>query len=98
MLTRQSFWTTLGSVAVALSAAAAATAAESARLAAYRQDGQTSYALSLATDMPSKEIEAVDIVVLFDTSASQQGAYRETAIESLKALLAGLRPTDRVQV
>src|SRR5215213_5220291 len=98
MLTRQSFWTTFLSLAATSAAAGAAMAADSARLAAYRQDGQTSYALSLSADMPKKEVDAVDVVVLFDTSASQQGAYRETAIESLKALLAGLRTTDRVQV
>ena len=98
MLTRYSFWTGLVGLATSVAVAGSAMAADSARLATYRQEGQTSYALSLAADMPAKEVDAVDVVVLFDTSASQQGAYRETAIESLKAMLAGLRPSDRVQI
>nr|MBA3480357.1 VWA domain-containing protein [Pirellulales bacterium] len=98
MLTRYSFWTGLVGLATLVAMAGSAVAADSARLATYRQDGETSYALSLTADMPNKEVDAVDVVVLFDTSASQQGAYRETAIESLKALIAGLRPSDRVQV
>ena len=98
MLTRYSFWTGLVGLATTVAVAASALAADSARLATYRQDGETSYALSLTADMPNKEVDAVDVVVLFDTSASQQGAYRETAIESLKALITGLRPSDRVQV
>ena len=98
MLTRYSFWTRSMCLATALAVSASAIAADTARLAAFRQDGETSYALSLTADMPNKEVDAVDVVVLFDTSASQQGAYRETAIETLRSLLAGLRPSDRVQV
>ncbi|HEX6962482.1 MAG TPA: VWA domain-containing protein, partial [Lacipirellula sp.] len=98
MLARQSFWTLLLGLAAMASAAASSLAADSARLATYRQNDQTSYAISVMADMPAKEVEAVDVVVLFDTSASQTGAYREVALESLKALLAGIRPTDRVQI
>src|SRR5690349_2122532 len=98
MLIRQSFWTRLLGLATAGLVANSALAADSARLAAYRQNDETSYAISLATELPAKEVEAVDVVVLFDTSASQQGAYREVALESLRALLAGMRPSDRVQI
>src|SRR5689334_10443621 len=76
----------------------AANAANTARLATYRLNNQSSYALSVTADLPKKEMDGVDVVVLFDTSASQQGAYRETALESLKTMVAGMRPTDRVQV
>ena len=85
MLTRQSFWTTLLGLAAMVSAQASALAADSARLATYRQNDQTSYAISVMADLPAKEVEAVDVVVLFDTSASQTGPYREVALESLKA-------------
>ena len=39
-----------------------------------------------------------DIVIVFDTSASQTGVYRETGIAALEACLAKLTPTDRVQL
>ncbi len=88
----------LGLVTSSLLASAAATAADSARLTTFVADGQTSYALSLAADAPAKEVAAVDVVVLFDTSASQQGPYRDSALAALETMLAGMRPTDRVQI
>ncbi len=88
----------LASLAVAAAvAASSAHAAESARLATYAADGQTSYALSVAPQ-PAAPVPAVDVVVIFDTSASQQGAYRDTALAALDAMLAGMRPTDRVHI
>ena len=64
----------------------------------YEHEGQTAYAVSLMADMPQKEVERSAIVVLFDTSASQQGEYRESALAALDTLLAGLRPTDQVEL
>ena len=98
MRTRRSMWTANLGIAAALAFVATAHAADSGRLTAYRQGDQTSYAVSLAPEMENKEVDGVDVVVLFDTSASQQGAYRETALEALKSLAAGLRPADRVQI
>lgn len=98
MRTCRSIWTANLAIAAALALVATTQAAESARLSAFRQGDQTSYAVSLAPEMANKEVDGVDVVVLFDTSASQQGAYRETALEALKTLAAGLRPTDRVQI
>ncbi|MBA4107711.1 MAG: hypothetical protein C0485_18415, partial [Pirellula sp.] len=98
MRTCRSIWTANLATAAALALVATTQAAESARLSAFRQGDQTSYAVSLAPEMANKEVDGVDVVVLFDTSASQQGAYRETALEALKTLVAGLRPTDRVQI
>ena len=98
MRTCRSIWTANLAIAAALALVATTQAAESARLTAFRQGDQTSYAVSLAPEMANKEVDGVDVVVLFDTSASQQGAYRETALEALKTLVAGLRPTDRVQI
>jgi hypothetical protein len=93
------FWTAATLTATLFCAGAESShAANAGRLATYRQNNQASYALSLTADLPKKELDGVDVVVLFDTSASQQGAYRETALESLKTLVAGMRPSDRVQV
>lgn len=73
-------------------------AAESARLITHERDGQTFYAMSLLPDITPKQVDASSIVVLFDTSASQQGAYREAAMGSLKALVSNLRASDRVEL
>ncbi|MCH7752105.1 MAG: VWA domain-containing protein, partial [Planctomycetes bacterium] len=73
-------------------------AAETARLATFTQDGQTYYALSLTPEIAINEADACSVVVLVDTSASQQGAYRETALAALETLLNGLRPSDQVEL
>lgn len=73
-------------------------AAESARLVTYERDGQTFYAMSLLPEVAQKQADASSIIVLFDTSASQVGAYREAAMHSLNALLGDLRPADRVEL
>jgi len=73
-------------------------AAESSRLITYEHEGQTFYALSLMPEVDNKQTEASSVVVLFDTSASQQGAYRAAAMQSLRALLERLRPSDRVEL
>src|SRR6185295_10816072 len=39
-----------------------------------------------------------DVVVLFDTSASQTSTYRDKALASLDILLAGLHESDRVKL
>lgn len=73
-------------------------APEPARLITYQQEGQTFYALSLMPAVEAKQADTSSIVVLFDTSASQQGAYRAAAMASLQALLDNLRPSDRVEL
>lgn len=75
-----------------------ARADQSARLDTFAQDGQTYYALSLMPEITAKEAENCSVVVLFDTSASQQGAYRESALAALDALLGELRPSDQVEL
>ncbi|HYO24410.1 MAG TPA: VWA domain-containing protein, partial [Lacipirellulaceae bacterium] len=100
MRTRRSLTVSLASiasVAATLGVAHGAAAAESARLTTYSANGQTSYALSVAAE-PAPEIAAVDVVVLFDTSASQQGPYRDSALTALQAMIQGMRPSDRVQI
>ncbi len=64
-----------------------------------RNDGQTFFALSVT---PPANLAAAgtarDIVILFDTSASQAGIYRETALAALEACMAKLGTQDRVQL
>ncbi len=63
------------------------------------EDGQTFFALSVmpSTDAAEKSLPH-DVVIVFDTSASQIGAYRSTAMSALDACLAKLKPNDRVQL
>ncbi len=60
-------------------------------------DGQSYFALRVTAGQatPAKRHQ---VVVLFDTSASQAGAYRETALAALESLLKHLPPTDRVKL
>jgi len=73
-------------------------AAESARLVTYQRDGNTYYALSLMPELDAEEVDASAVVVLFDTSASQQGVFRESAMAALDSLLSNLRPGDQVEL
>ncbi|HEV3004376.1 MAG TPA: vWA domain-containing protein, partial [Pirellulales bacterium] len=59
-------------------------------------DGETYFAMKLSPRVNPPKAEGHDVVVLFDTSASQTGLYREKALQSLDALLASLGARDRV--
>lgn len=61
-------------------------------------DGTTYFAMSLAPSAPLAQSEQRDVVILFDTSASQTSLYRDKALSALEALLAGLNRSDRVQL
>jgi len=61
-------------------------------------DGQTYFAMSLTPTTARPESVANDLVILFDTSASQTGDYRLEALAALETLLASLGPDDRVQL
>jgi hypothetical protein len=82
--------------------AASVRAAEpgSAELQTYqREAGETYFALSLTPPAVAKaQNEPHDVVILFDTSASQTGMYRDTALAAVEACLAKLAPHDRVQL
>ena len=58
--------------------------------------GPTYFAYSMTPSADQASARPSDVVVLFDTSASQTGAYRETAFAALESALAKLRPEDRV--
>ncbi|HUY31896.1 MAG TPA: VWA domain-containing protein [Pirellulales bacterium] len=59
-------------------------------------DGQGYFALSLSPQWAQPKRTGNDLVVLFDTSASQAGAVREKALAAVEALLASLDGDDRV--
>jgi hypothetical protein len=61
-----------------------------------KPDGQTFFALKLAPQAVASKAQPHDVVVLFDTSASQIGAYRAKALGALRAMLSGLSNDDRV--
>ncbi len=106
MSTRSSFprtWLLLATIAACVSATstqATESGPEAARLEAFtKADGTNHFALSLRPDAAvSAEPGPRDVVVVFDTSASQMGQYREKALSALEALLAKLDAADRVQL
>ena len=89
-------------LALAVFVASRAWADGKAELHTYdRGDGQTFYALSLTPPQAAASGAAHqprEVVILFDTSASQTGAYRDTSFAALEACIAKLRPEDRVQL
>lgn len=72
---------------------------ESARLATYENAaGEMFFAASLVPNKGSDPKQTNEVVVLFDTSASQAGVLRDDALTALRAMLAKLSPTDRVKL
>ncbi len=70
-----------------------------ARMATYKKStGEIYFALSLAPKVIAAPVEKADVVILFDTSASQIGLFRDDSLSCLERLLEGLRSTDRVQL
>jgi len=59
-------------------------------------DGQRYFALELMPSIAEPPRPARDVAILFDTSASQTGSYRDKALAALDWLLAGLDDGDRV--
>ncbi len=59
-------------------------------------DGSDYFALSLMPQQAIPLAESRDIVILFDTSASQSGVYRDKALAALRDLAATLGDKDRV--
>ena len=86
-------------LAAALIAAPPAGDASSARLTTYESStGDVYFALSLPplTNLPAAADH--DILVLFGTSASQTGVYRDDALTALRTLLGQLGDADRVKL
>ena len=77
-----------------LSAAAAAPAEP--RIDSYMTtDGTGYFAVSLTPNVTVPQSNTHDVVILFDTSASQSSVFRDKSLETLAALLAGLNRGDR---
>ena len=90
-------------VAVVMAALAAgtvqATGAENAHLATFEKGaGETYFALSLTPSIKPAPAAASQVVILFDTSASQSGAFREDGLAALDAMLKSLNADDRVKL
>ena len=63
-----------------------------AQLLTYKaESGPTYFAYSMTPSADQAVDRPSDVVILFDTSASQTGAYRETAFAALESALAKLR-------
>ncbi len=71
---------------------------EAARLATYKNGSETSFALSLRPKVKPSPSNANDLLILFDTSASQSGLYRKDAITALNRFLSQLNPKDQVKL
>jgi len=61
-------------------------------------DGKEYFALSLSPGAVAPSAKPRDVVVLFDTSASQAGDYRTDGLAALRDALKNLSPTDRVKL
>src|SRR3954467_11198136 len=95
-----------GALSLALSVASAASSFSadankpSAELGTYsREGGKTYYALSLTPpSIAAPQEQPRDVVIVFNTAASQTGPYRETALAAVEACIAKLHAQDRVQL
>jgi len=86
-------------VAAPMSSLAAQPGAGEAQLQQYvGPDGNRYFALTIPPGAVAKDSSPRDVVVLFDTSASQTGQFREAALGALSAALDQLNPKDRVQL
>lgn len=61
------------------------------------EDGQHYFTLSVEGEA-QPQAEPRDVVVVVDTSASQAGFYRDTALAAVEACIAKLQPGDRVRL
>jgi hypothetical protein len=98
---RMAVWLAALSVAALMLAVAesAPTSPEAARLDSYTAaDGTNYFALCVTPNVAVPAAPAHDVVVLFDTSATQIDEYRARGLAALSTLLAGLAPNDRVQL
>ena len=71
---------------------------EAARLATYKNGSETSFALSLRPQTKSTPSAANDLLIMFDTSASQAGLYRKDAKSALNRMLTHLNEKDMVKL
>ncbi len=60
--------------------------------------GDTFFAISLAPNVARPAAAPRDVLVMFDTSASQAGEFREKALAALQSFLSSLDTNDRVKI
>jgi hypothetical protein len=60
--------------------------------------GEIFYSMSLQPTVARPAPRATDLVVLFDTSASQVGEFRQRGLEILEAMLGSLSAKERVRL
>ena len=70
---------------------------EPSRMATYDHEGETYFALSLKADLAT-DVGPCDIVVLFDTSASQSGVYRDDSFAAFQSMLDQLNKQHNVRL
>lgn len=76
-----------------------ASAQNESRLDSYvSSDGASYFALTLEPKVGIADNSATDIVVLFDTSASQSGEHRTAALAALNSMLGKLGPDEHVKL
>lgn len=74
-------------------------ASEAARLATFKTaDAESYFALSLSIPAATTPAPAHDLVVLVDTSASQNGPFREKSLAVVRSLMTALAEQDRVRL
>ena len=78
--------------------AAVAPAKKTVRMDVCGEDDEMCFALHLSPSVARPPSRPRDIAILFDTSASQSGDYRDKALAALDATLAALRPVDRIRL
>ena len=63
-----------------------------------RQYGETYFAMTLAAPEELPLAKSTDVLVLFDTSASQTGVYRDDALATLQSFLSEINGAARVKL
>ncbi|MCU0876985.1 MAG: hypothetical protein MUF06_04245 [Pirellulaceae bacterium] len=99
MFKSRQLWQVTAVIATLTTAAVAAGDEAVGRLATYEKaPGESYFALSVMPKVAAQPTTAKEVVVLFDTSASQAGTFRDDALVALDALLKGLGADDRVKL
>ncbi len=71
---------------------------EAARLATYQQGAETTFALSLRPKHIAAPAKSNELLIMFDTSASQAGLFRKDAFASLNRMISLMNENDRVKL
>jgi uncharacterized protein with von Willebrand factor type A (vWA) domain len=89
----------LAMIVAAVSSSLVLATEEAARLEVYGAEGSPQhFAISISPNVELPSPTGHDVVILFDTSASQTGYFREKALETLGHFVDSLKPSSRVQL